>query len=178
MACGIKEAIYTRAWEPPLNRGGGLRHLLPHTYDSIISATICLPKPPPPMAPGSPTPTFNINDTKPKGRPPGSLNRVLCLPLVNAAIALAATPTTAPQATPPPPAATRRPDRPCRGPPCRHHQCRPASGATNPRDDDARADPPRRCRSRPFIHPRNPGIKSCLTILPLSVKQKILAKSS
>jgi hypothetical protein len=92
---------------PPLNRGGGLRHLLPHTYDSIISATIRLPKPPPPSAPGSPTPTFN--DTRPKGRPPQSRNRVLCLPLVD--IAMAATPTIAPQATLPPPVATRRPHK-------------------------------------------------------------------
>jgi hypothetical protein len=112
LARGIKEAIYARALDPPLNRGGGLRHQLPHAYDSIISATIRPPKPPPPSAPGSPTPTFNINDTRPKSHPPGSRNRAQCLPLVNAAIALAATPTTAPQATPPPPAAVCRPGRP------------------------------------------------------------------
>jgi hypothetical protein len=53
-----------------------------------------------------------INDTRPKGRPPGSRNRAQCLPLVDAAIALAATPTTVPQATPPPPAAMRRPGLP------------------------------------------------------------------
>jgi hypothetical protein len=112
MARGIKEAIYARALDPSLNRGGGLRHLLPHTYDSIISATIRPPKPPPPSAPGSPTPTFNINNTRPKGRPPGSRNRVQCLPLINAAIAMATTPTTTPQATPPPLAALRRPGCP------------------------------------------------------------------
>jgi hypothetical protein len=112
MARGIKKAIYTRALDPPLNRGGGLRHLLPHTYDDIISATICPPKPPPPSAPGSLTPTFNINDARPKGCPPGSRNRVLCLPLVDAAIALAATPTIAPQASFPPPAAMCRPGCP------------------------------------------------------------------
>jgi hypothetical protein len=109
MAHGIKEAIYTRALDPTLNRGGGLRHFLPHAYDNIISATIRPPKPPPPSAAGSPTPTFNINDTRPKGRPLGSRNRVLCLPLVDAAIVVAATPAVAPQATLPTPATTRRP---------------------------------------------------------------------
>jgi hypothetical protein len=110
MTGGIKEAIYARALDPPLNRGGGLRHLLPHTYDSIISATIRPPNLPLPSAPGFPTPTFNINDTRPKGRPPGSRNRILCLPLVDAAMAM--TRTTAPQATLPLPAAKRRPGRP------------------------------------------------------------------
>jgi hypothetical protein len=113
---------------PPLNRGGGLRHLLSHTYDSIISATIRPPKPPPPSVPGSPTPTFNLDNTRPRGRPPGSRNCTQCLPLVDAVIAMAATPTTAPQATPPPPAATHRAG--C--PPCRRRQCRPTSGATLP----------------------------------------------
>jgi hypothetical protein len=46
MARGIKEAIYTRALDPSLNKGGGLRYLLPPTY--IISTTIRPPKPPPP----------------------------------------------------------------------------------------------------------------------------------
>jgi hypothetical protein len=75
-----------------------------------VSATIRPPKPPPPSAPGSPTPTFNINDTRPKGQPPGSRNRNLSL--VDITITMAATPTTAPQATLLPPAATRRPGRP------------------------------------------------------------------
>jgi hypothetical protein len=111
MARRIKEAIFTRTLDPPLNRGGGLLHFLPHAYDNILSTTICPPKPPPPSALGSPTPTFNIKDTRPKGRPPGSRNRILCLPLVDASIAAAATPAGAPQATHPTPAATRRKDR-------------------------------------------------------------------
>jgi hypothetical protein len=56
MARGIKEAIYTRTLDPPLNRGGGLPHFLPHAYDNILSTTIRPPKPPRPSAPGSPTP--------------------------------------------------------------------------------------------------------------------------
>jgi hypothetical protein len=183
MARRIKEAIYARALDPPPNRGGGLQHLLPHAYDSIISVTIQPPKPPPPSALGSPTPTFNINDSRPKGRPPGSRNRILCLPLVDAAIALAATPMTAPQATLPPPAAMCRPRKDtataaARAPPCRR-QCRPTSGATHPRDDNARPNPLCRCRSRPFSRPRNPGFLACSTILPLPVfGQKTLAKLS
>jgi hypothetical protein len=40
MARGIKEAVYTRAPDPVLNKGGGLRYILPPTYDTIINATI------------------------------------------------------------------------------------------------------------------------------------------
>jgi hypothetical protein len=50
---GILEAIYTRALDPPLNRGGGLRHNLTHTYDTILKTTIRPPKLPPPSAPTS-----------------------------------------------------------------------------------------------------------------------------
>jgi hypothetical protein len=56
MARGINEAIYTRALDPVLNRGGGLRYILPPTYNTIINTTIRPPKPPPPSAPGSPPP--------------------------------------------------------------------------------------------------------------------------
>jgi hypothetical protein len=114
MARGIKEAIYARALDPSLNRGGGLRHLLLHTYDRIILASIRTPKPPPPSAPGSLPPAFNINNTRPKGRPPGSRNRIQCLPLIDSAIAMAGTPSTALQTTLLLPAATRRPGRPCK----------------------------------------------------------------
>jgi hypothetical protein len=72
MARGIKEAIYTRTLNPVLNRGGGLRYILPPTYDTIINNTIRPPKPPSPSAPGSPPPTFEINRPKPKGRQPGT----------------------------------------------------------------------------------------------------------
>ena len=34
---GVKEATYVRREEPSLNRGGGLRHNLPRTYDSEIN---------------------------------------------------------------------------------------------------------------------------------------------
>jgi hypothetical protein len=108
MARGIKEAIYTRALNPVLNKGGGLRYILPPTYNTIINTTIRLPKPPPSSAPGSPPRTFDINRPKPKGRQPGARNLVMCLPLVDAAIAKAAatTPTGVPQTPQPPPTVT------------------------------------------------------------------------
>jgi hypothetical protein len=113
MARGIKEAIYTRTLDPVLNRGGGLRYILLPTYDTIINTTIRPPKPPPPSAPGSPPPTFDINRPKPKGRQPGALNLIKCLPLVDGAIAKAAasTPTGAPHMPQPTPTVTRRPGR-------------------------------------------------------------------
>jgi hypothetical protein len=40
IARGIKEAIFTRALNPVLNKGGGLRYILPPTYDTIINTTI------------------------------------------------------------------------------------------------------------------------------------------
>jgi hypothetical protein len=82
---GIKEAIYARALDPTLNRGGGLRHDLPHDYDRIIQSTIHHPKPPPPCGPNSPDPATHINCTRLKGRPVGSRSRILCLPIVSAA---------------------------------------------------------------------------------------------
>jgi hypothetical protein len=114
MARGIKEAIYTRALYPDLNRGGDLHYILPPTYDTLINTTICPPKPPPPSASGSPPPTFNINLPKPKDRQPGAQNLIKCLPIVDAAIAKAAavTPTGAPQTPQPTPTVTRRPGRP------------------------------------------------------------------
>jgi hypothetical protein len=110
MAHGIKEVIYTRALDPDLNRGGGLLYILPPTYETLT--TIRPPKPPPPSAPESPPPTFNL--PKPKGREPGTLNLIKCLPIVDAAIAKAAavTPTDAPQTPQPTPTVTRRPGHP------------------------------------------------------------------
>jgi hypothetical protein len=63
--------------------------------------------------PGSPSPTFDINHPKPRGRQPGAQN-LMCLPLVDDAIATAAvtTPTAAPQTPQPTPTVMRRPGRP------------------------------------------------------------------
>jgi hypothetical protein len=111
LARGIKEAIYTRTLNPALNKGGGLRYILPATYDTVINSTVKPPKPPPPNAPGLPPPAFDNNLPKPKGRQPGAKNVVKCLPLVDAAIKAAAHPTM----TQPPSApltAARRPGRP------------------------------------------------------------------
>jgi hypothetical protein len=66
VACGIKEAIYACALDPPFNRGGGLRHFLSHTYDHILSTTIRPPKPPPPSAPGSPNPPSTSTTPDPR----------------------------------------------------------------------------------------------------------------
>jgi hypothetical protein len=111
MARGIKEAIYTRALNPALNKGGGLRYILPATDDTVINTTVKPPKPPPPSAPGLPPPAFDISLPKPKGRQPGAKNVIKCLPLVDAAIKAAAQPTTT-QPPSAPPTATRRPGRP------------------------------------------------------------------
>ena len=115
---GIKEAIYARALNPDLNRGGGLRYILPHTYDTLLKDSIKPPKPPTPSAPGSPPPTFDINVDLPRGRQPGAKNVPKCLTLVNAAIEDAARPPLPPPPSPPPqptatpPPATRGPGRP------------------------------------------------------------------
>jgi hypothetical protein len=50
IARGIKEAIYTHALDPPLNRGGGLRHYLPHIYDTVLSTTVRPPSLHPPVS--------------------------------------------------------------------------------------------------------------------------------
>jgi hypothetical protein len=110
LARGIKEAIYARALTPDLNKGGGLRYILPPTYDTVINATIKPPKPPPPSAPGSPPPTYDINVDKPKGRQLGAKNIPKCLLVEDAIKAAALPPPPQPPSTPPP--ATRRPGRP------------------------------------------------------------------
>jgi hypothetical protein len=115
---GIKEAAYARALNPDLNRGGGLRYILPATYDTVLKNNIKPPKPPPPSAPGSPPPTYDINVDLPKGRQPGAKNIPKCLPLVDAAIELAARPPPPPPPSPPPqpdpapPRLARGPGRP------------------------------------------------------------------
>jgi hypothetical protein len=68
-------------------------------------------KPQSPSAPGLPPPVFDINLPKPKGHQPGARNLVMCLPLVDAAIAKAAamTPMGAPQTSQPTLTVARRP---------------------------------------------------------------------
>jgi hypothetical protein len=99
-----------------------------------------------------PPPTFNINRLKPKGRQPGALNLIKCLPLVNAAIAktAAVTPMGAPQMPQPTSTVTRQPSRPRKNnttttagtPPDRSH---PQPGASHSCDDNACPGPPNRC---------------------------------
>jgi hypothetical protein len=114
-ARGIKEAVYARALKPDLNKEGGLRYVLPTTYDTLLKNSIRPPKPPPPSAPGSPPPTYDINVDLPKGRQPGAKNIPQCLPLVLAAIARAAHPPPPPPPPPPPQLPPASP-RPARGP--------------------------------------------------------------
>jgi hypothetical protein len=155
-ARGIKEAIYERALKPDLNKDGGLRYILPTTYDTLLSKTIKPPKPPTPSAPGSPPPTYDINADVPKGRQPGAKNIPKCLPRVDAAIANAARP---PAPPPPPSATTTHRDHPCsharpRPPPKEdriqqqrtHPPCTQPDYLNDPRppDDDAGPSPPRR----------------------------------
>jgi hypothetical protein len=114
-ARGIKEAIYERALKPDLNRGGGLRYILPPTYDTLLKKSIKPPKPPTPSAPGSPPPAYDINVDLPKGRQPGAKNIPKCLTRVDAAIEDAARPPPPPP-PPPPPQPTATPPPAARGP--------------------------------------------------------------
>jgi hypothetical protein len=106
---GIKEAIFARALDPLLNRGGGLR-------PTSMTPFFPPPKPPPPSVLDSPSSAPGIIEPRSRGRPLGARSRLQCLPLIDAAIAAAAAPTGAPPANQPATQPKRYPGRPPKKP--------------------------------------------------------------